>query len=399
MTIADFFQDYGFSLVFSDPLWFDTSGSYVIQPDVLSSWAHEIATVGGYKSSSFTLNSVQWQIEDWIENGLGRHVEAYSSGGVLIWEGFVDSIEARIGTLSIKRGPLIDVANRVLVEYTPYVDITVDPPVTGNATESTLANDTDSQALFGIQEDVVSGGTLIDAATVGGGGTTEQNEIRDAYIADHKYPEVSESISFGSSQIPQLTINCLGYYEWLDRYVYTAAFSATVQIPTKIESVLGGDPNSIFSTDYNHINDDAHLLLLTPDGAEGNRTAMTQIEEMISQGDANDNRTYFAVYDDQVFWFDSIADEIEYYHRIGDRDQEVTLPDGTVVLPWSVRPNKWVNFPDFLVGRDFHSTELRHDPTNMFVESVKYSAPWGLELNGAKISNIEQLLAKKGVGV
>lgn len=395
----NFFQKRDFNFVFSDPLWFDSRNYVVFPTDFVESYNHEIATIGGYKSAEITTNSSQLQIEDWLENGIGRHAEVYVMGGQKIWEGFVNTIEATIGTLTIKRGPLMSVANRVLVEYTPYTDITVNPPTTGNAKESLLADDEDSQALFGIQEEIVSGGTLVDAATYGGGGTEEQIEIRDTYIGDHKYPEVSEKVLISKSQIPKLVIKCAGYYEWLDRFVYENAFSGTTTIPAKLQTILGGDPNSIFSTDYTGINDEAHLLLLTPDGAEGNRTALTQIEELISQGDGNDNRTYFSVYDNAKCYFDSIPSEIEYYHRIGDRDQMLTTIDGTVIYPWEVRPTQWVKFPDFLTGRDFHSDEIRYDPTNMFIESIKYATPWTLELNGNKISNVEQLLAQKGVGV
>ena len=59
MTIGNFFQDYGFSLTFSSPLWFDSRSEYIIQPDVLSSWAHEVTAIGGYKSATFSLNSSQ----------------------------------------------------------------------------------------------------------------------------------------------------------------------------------------------------------------------------------------------------------------------------------------------------------------------------------------------------
>jgi hypothetical protein len=50
-----------------------------------------------------------------------------------------------------------------------------------------------------------------------------------------------------------------------------------------------------------------------------------------------------------------------------------------------------------MIGR-VADTNIRQDPRNIFVESLAYTAPYGLILNGGKISTLSQRLAQKGLG-
>jgi hypothetical protein len=68
---------------------------------------------GGYWSKSFTIRGRQEEVEAWVDDGLGRHVELYDTGLAPVWEGFVNQVNANIGSLSLNRGPLMQVANRI----------------------------------------------------------------------------------------------------------------------------------------------------------------------------------------------------------------------------------------------------------------------------------------------
>jgi hypothetical protein len=395
-----FFQEKGLSVKVTRPLWTSVGEQEWNLSATINTWDHEIAVDGGYRSARFQIAANDRMIEDWLESGLGRHVECYNQAGIKIWEGFINSISASLGTLSITRGPLLSVANRVGVTYTPIVDTEVEPMTTGAATMTTLSEDTDSQDKWAIQEEIISGGTLMDDATWCGSACTPDNEaeeIRDAYLGEHKYPETSESINVGGPAQPQLTLECAGYVEFLNRYIVDDDTEGTTTIPAKIQTVLGLDVNSIFSTDYNYINDAAAFLLLTPSLEIENRKAKTIIDEMVAQGDGNDNRTYFMILNDLKAYYDAIPTTIDYHHRIAAKDSVVTTPTGARIDPWDVRPAKWAFLPDFMVGRTFPS-ELRLDPRNVFIESVRFTAPNGLVLEGGKVSNVKQLMAKKGGG-
>lgn len=383
---------------FRQPLW--ATGVLEITIPGLESYTHVIAVDGGFKSASLSFNAHSYEIDEWLESGLGRQVEIFGPGGQIIWQGVVNEISAVIGTLNVVRGPMMNIANRVSVVYTPYIDITVDPPTTGTATETVIVEDSESQEKYGIQEAVVNGGTLVDDTTYCGVGCTPDNEaeaVRDAYLQENKYPETKESINIESTSVPKITINCVGWVEFLNKYVYNNDEALSVQIPTKLRNILAADPNNIFSTNYDYIEDSAALLWLVNSYEDQNKMAWAIIQEELALGDANDNRTIFGIYEDRLAHFSAIPSEIEYIHRITNSKPSIEMLNGTYVDPWDVRPGKWTLLADFMVGRPFPSV-MRADPRNLFIESVSYTMPFGLTLQGGKIEKVKQLMAKFGTG-
>lgn len=359
----------------------------------VSAYNHTIAIDGGYGSANISIAARRDEVEDWLDGGVGRDIKVVINKS-RVWEGFVNSVSASLGGFTVTRGPLMNVANRVLVVYTPYSDITVDPPQRGDPTETTISEDEDSQARYGIQEEVVSGGTLIDAATYGGSGD-QAVELRDAYLAEHKYLETSQELSIAEQAELSVTLDCLGYNAWLDRYVYNNAGTGYTWIPDKIQAVLSADPSGIFSTDYRYIADSAGYLLAVLESEVDNKKAQTVISEMVSLGDSADTRTTFGIYDDRVAHYSVIPSVIEYNHRIIQKQPQIEDVAGGVIYPWNVRPGKWLHVSDLLIGRHL-PTELRLDPRSMLIESVSYTAPWGLRLTGNKVSTVKQLMAKRG---
>ena len=117
----------GLTILAQDPLFYSTrTYSERITPQV-SGYSHEIRSIGGYFSARITINASKKKIEDWIDYGLGRHIVVYSPSLVVIFEGFVNSIQANLGPLQFTVGPLLDIKNRVAVTYST-VDTSVSPP-------------------------------------------------------------------------------------------------------------------------------------------------------------------------------------------------------------------------------------------------------------------------------
>ena len=394
--MASFVQSLGLSLQISDPLWYSNRASYGA-PGEIESWEHEIAADGGYKSASFTIQADKQTVERWLERGLGRHVECYDAALAGIGEYFVNRVVGNIGSLSVTRGPLLNVANRVGVAYTPYLDI-CEPPETGTATVTTLAEDATSQDLYGIQEVWVSGGTLIDDTTTAnecGGGTldNEAEEIRDAYLEENKEPETTQEISFGGGGT-SLTLDCLGYSAWLERYAYSASATGYTTASAKMIDVLASDTNSLISQEFGYVQDNG--ILVKQEETE-NRTAKAIIDEIVSMGDVNDSRWTFGIYAERKVYYSAIPTAIEYLHRLMDGRQAIETTNGNTVFAWNVLPARWLFIPDFMVGRAKPITDLRLDPRCVFIESVRYTAPYGLQINGAKVGRFAQLMAKKGL--
>jgi hypothetical protein len=69
-------------------------------------------------------------------------------------------------------------------------------------------------------------------------------------------------------------------------------------------------------------------------------------------------------------------------------------------MPWNVLPARWIFRPDFLVGRflPISAASLGSDPRAAFIEVVQFDAPYSLSINGRKLSQLDQVLARRGLG-
>lgn len=382
----------GVSVNISDPIIGNVSRATQIRlSDSLESYSHVHSADFGYKSATFTTKVSPSDVGDWLEWGLARHVETFGADSEKVWEGFIDRVSISFGSLSATRGPLFDIANRVSVVYTPIIDAEVDPVITGTETETPIAEDTDSQARYGIIEKVISGGQRLDDGT-----TDEAEEIRDLYLAEMAYPYTDEQINVGSSVYPVMTVECLGYKHWLNAYVHNDYAVSTVTLDTKIKYVLNSDPNSIFSTDQSNIDANAQLTNRLDDQ---NRFGGTIIEDIVGLGDGSDNRWLFKVLDDRICYYEAIPTSIEYYHNLSGtgRTNIVGAVNGLSIEPWQMRAGKWIQITDFLIGEGEYDT-MRKDPRIVFAEEVTYTMPFGLSITGSKISKLTQRLKQLGVG-
>jgi hypothetical protein len=387
----------GFTLKISSPLFGNKSFTTRSFHDEINTWEQEHALDRGiYASARFELAIPDEDIPFWLEYGLPAHVEAFAPTGARIGQYFINELTVNRGGRSIRRGPLTDIANRVSVEYTPYIDITVPEPPVGDATVTTIAQDDDSIAKYGSIEKMFSHGSLVDDATYIGGGApfNEAEAIRDAYLEDKKYPITEINATFDVKDANTvLQLECLGYGFCLDFFIYDNAFDHTITIPEKIIAILTANPNTVLGTNYDDINDDAVYLQLTPDGAEGFSTGWEIIDEMVAQGDANDNRTVFLILDGLKPYYNAIPATIDYHTNAFDVNQEI-YEGGKLVAPWDIRPGKWLIFTDFSLGRRLPTIPNRDDPSMMFIESVSFRAPNEVEVRGQRASKLPQLLKK-----
>lgn len=396
-----FMRNYGFFISVTDPLWFTKRLEYEIDLSAVTGWEHEISFDFGYRDARMSFSIGEIGAQEWLANGLGRHVTFFDAAQNVRWEGFVNVIKAGLGPLVLERGPILEVVNRCSVVYTPIVDATVDPIVTGAEIETVISEDYDSQIRYAIQEEIVSGGTLMDDATYTGGSVTNEAEaIRNAYLEEFKYPQLSQEINIGTGSVSYIQLELRGYRDFLSRYIYNnnIVSPATTVIPDKLKAILAADPNGIFSTNYEHIQETAEFLQLTPAWENESRTAETIADEMVALGTGTDRRTYLAVYNNRLCYYDQIPSKIEYEYRINEGQPVITdLYGDAPIQPWEVTPGKWTIFPDVSPGQTVKVSNVREDPRIMFVESVKYTAPYTVELSGGKVSNWRKFLEKYGV--
>jgi len=181
-------------------------------------------------------------MDDWITHGLGRHVRVHDNQLNQCFEGFVDSINAVYGNLTVTRGPLIGTANQVKAVFST-VDVSVFPPTEG--LQAMLAPEwlavADSQDSYGVLPEVISLSETnpVDAAY-----------IRANYLARNAYPRTTQTWATGAGQAPGLTISILGYVHWLF-YIYNQMVTfGTIATDAKIVDILTGI-DAVTGSEYN----------------------------------------------------------------------------------------------------------------------------------------------------
>jgi hypothetical protein len=365
------------SVVYSDPMWKTGRAGFLGRiTDTLNSYSDVTTATIGYQSASLSIGGDNNAAEDWIADGLGRHIETYNPSLEKRWEGFVNTVSVIFGPLSFTLGPLRDTVNRDVLKFNDFS--------TGVSDITSVANDTDSQAIYGILYKVLSGGKV---------SSTTADNLRDTYLQENKYPEAAQAL--GAPGDISITLECLGYGEMLN-YPYRNTGDSTYTLREKLIDVINDEPNSIFSSDTSRI--DANTLSVFEEEKEY-RMGLDVVKELVAMGgDGNNNRTIFGIYEDQTPVYGEIPATVKYNQRLSDMGINIKTATGQVVEPWEVEVGQWVMFTDFLVGRDVPNDTFRTDPRIMFIESVTFTAPNDIQLGGGKTDTLSQKLAKLGLG-
>lgn len=346
----------------------------------VESWQHEIRALGGYWSAQASQADNLRRAEDWLADGLGRHVEVHDDALNQIWEGFVNSVSIDVGGLNVTRGPLLNVANKVKLIYS-----TIDTTDGGFGARASTAytEDTASQAKYGIVTKILSSG---------GASQTEAEQLRDTYLAQYKEPETTSRFSLAGQGDVRLTIELLGYVHWQTVYPFASASIGAVNLSTRLAAILDGDPNGLFSSANANI---ATNTLQVSQFEDDDPMAWDAIKSLVAMGDANDARFLYGVYSGRSVVYEAAPTTYSYRREIGASGDIETIVGGTL-KPWAVLPGRWLLFPDFLIGRS-QPTNLRDDPRALFIERVVFSMPRGLQLDGSKASTVEAKIARLGL--
>lgn len=350
---------------------YDPRGEWVGSLEAWDAYQHTITRIGGYWSAEFVVTGDMADVDWWLDEGLGLHVEVHDEAQVLVWEGFVDRVEASVGALTVTRGPLMGVANRIQLRYT---QVTFAGAVVGDTWEPGIAaydEDTDSHDRYGWIWRLIQGDRL-DAL--------EAAQIANVYLNDLAWPRTSKQWTVPGGGTPEVRVSCLGYAHFLDRYPYANAAAGGQTITSKIENVLDADFNGLFTS----ANADLAANTVTTKSIEDQqRSAWTIMQEVVRQGGpaaVGYGRYNLGVYGDRRVVYEPWPTELEYRQRIADPHLRTETAGGLEVMPWNVLPGRWLMFPDLLVGRVPPGTPFDRDQRVMMVREVTYRAPYGLEL-------------------
>ena len=389
MTTPSFYQQTGLSITINEPLLAaNRSASWNARlTDQLDTFRMEKRRVGGYWSASAQITHRQDAIEDWIERGLGRHVQVQDEALVTVWEGFVNRIEATLGKLTFTLGPLMNIANRVQCVYST-VDNTTTPPTMGVRARTAAYNDADSQAAHGIVQRILS---------TGGSTATEAAQNAQTYLAEHAWPATGRRSTLMGGAAASMTIEMLGYWAWLGAYVYNqAVLSGAVDASVKLQAVLAASLNAgLFSTDYSRLTANAVQI---SQWENDDRTAEDLVKALNALGTATYATTNIGFYNNRQIIYEPAPTTIRYVQRVTSNDLLTDLIGGQM-RPWNVMPGEWIYYADFLVGRLPPATGavIQRDPRCGLIEVVTLDNLYGLDVNGVHVGTLDQMLARQGL--
>jgi hypothetical protein len=219
---------------------------------------------------------------------------------------------------------------------------------------------------------------------------TQQNAM---YLQENAYPETTKTISPGGGGL-SMTLTLKGTWYWLGAFIANFIGTPdTLNLSTRLIAILALDPNALFSTDYSNITINTYQVNYQSDD---DKPGIKYVNELLAPGDAAFNRYTAGFYGNEVFWYTPMPNVLESIYSISDPAQEILYQSGVVIRPWAVQPARWTQISDMMVGR-IPDINMRADIRNIFAETVSYTAPYGLVLNGAKVSMLTQFLAQKGL--
>lgn len=350
----------------------------------VNSYRHTTDALGGFISAEFTMPVNYPAANEWLDTGLMRHIEV--KGPFSVWEGFVNEIEITYGNgLSVRRGPAIEVDNKVMVEYMT-ISIDVTPPIPSYPASTAWAENTDSQGVFGVLQAVLSGGENTPEVAEQG---------RDSHLAEYAWPNsgpenLSVPISGGTIE---LRVSCRGYRDYLERYIYNQTTSSgEVTASAKLEAILLVDPNTLFTYD----NTIGVNSLAVPAYEDSNSTAWSVIKDIASIGDSGNNRWLFGIYESFTAVYQQAGSTLFYQMRMQGNSPTLLDSSGSIVNPWYVRPGHWLALIDLIPDKSLPYTATRQDPRMVFIESVTYTAPYQLDITATKFTRGRQQLIRLG---
>jgi hypothetical protein len=198
----------------------------------VNAWRHSIRAVGGYWDGAFSIRGGSLEMEDWVQNGLGRHIEVKDEALAIVWEGFVNKVTITAGPLSIVIGPLMEAYNRVAVTYS-----TISEGEFGTRETTDRVDNVDAQEKYGIIEKRVS---------LSGSNTFQAEAIRDTFLEENAWPRVSHDLAAVGHE-PNIVVECLGYVRWLESTIYEqTAETGDILLHDKVKSVILAEPNGFF---------------------------------------------------------------------------------------------------------------------------------------------------------
>lgn len=288
----------------------------------ISSYTHTITDRFGFESMSVSFVCTVDEAIDWLSNGLMRSVVVTDPDGRTVWEGYLHTVSAAVGqksaVLSIDK-----MSNRVRCVYTT---------VLGTPGTTAAQSDTDSQALYGKKDRVV---------TLDESDATAALDRALIVLADVAYPKSDEASTAMTGELGEvnLQLDFEGWYGTLGWVLTSNATTSTASTTTQVGTLIG-----TFNAVNNFLSSSTANIISSGRSMTQFIAANTTIREAIEARLSIGNGTYplaWGVYEDRKFyvtaWAGAAPSTITYQESIAT--SHVYDSSGNIIPPWLVRPN------------------------------------------------------------
>lgn len=370
------------SFSISSPAWSFTNFREDYTQEV-TSYEHSHAATGGFWSATLGLRLPFTEIEDWLENGIGRQIQTKGMGTFIAWEGIVNRITLSVGGYNMTVGPYLDIANKVKLTYSMYLSLG-GANATGIRVVTGYMSDLDSQAKYGILEKNFSVGN-IDESAIG----NLQTMLLDRY---HK-PNKSEDLNLPGDVIQtffDIKLECIGYAQLFQKYLYSNATLSVQNLSDKLTAIINAEPNGLFTSSIEE------NTLQVPTAEQDDPEAWGLIKSLLALGNSSLDRCNFGVYENRRVIYKAVTNEVSYVRPLREGSSIIQNAYGSLLKPWEIRPGGHILIADLLPGitRETNLIDERHA---LFANTVQYRMPDSLIINGAHSFRIEQKLAQLGL--
>ena len=370
------------SFLITDGPW-RSSNRFVDHSQDVTSYDHSHAALGGFWSANLTMRLPLVELEDWLENGVGRQVQVKGRGTKLAWEGLVNRVTMNVGGYNMTVGPYLDIANKVKLAYSIFLQLGG-----GNATGIRVVTDYTSDALS-----IARYGILAKVFSVGGVDTSAVANLQALLLERYSQPPRSEDLNLpGDTGLIyfDLKLECIGYAHLFQKYSYNSATTGTQNLSAKLTAIVAAEPNGLFSSSV------TTNTIQVPAYENDDAEAWGLIKAMIAMGDVSLNRYSFGVYENRRAVYKPVSNSVVYIRPLREGAAVIQDAQGGLLQPWEVRPGGYVLVTDLLPGKPTAST-LNDDRRAIYADTVQYRMPDSLVINGAHSFKVEQRLAQLGI--
>lgn len=321
-------------------------------------YTHSISAMGWYDTASCNLALTDREAEIAFESWIGNRVAIYVDNPVVpIWEGLIARVTPEFGNVVPTRS-LDSMFNRAKV---------VANNTGGTSTQGTAANNTDSQAIYGIKEGSIEAWTEPNTST-------RFTSIRDFILAWQAYPQSSLTFNPAGKIV---RIEMIGIYHTLEWENIRDTGVTNIAQNTLVSTIIGalGNGTTFFdNADTSQI--EANADTATEQTTRG-ETAWQQIMKWTEAGDGTNRWVAGITPTDpntgtRVLYYRQANTAIEYTANARD-GARIRNQFGGLVNAWDVKPDRSLRVNDILIGWN----GIGDDPREIYIESVNYDAESG----------------------